>query len=448
MQRVYVQRLLRLSEVERYPLEWLDEPWRRVVSALERTIEQWDADELAIVSASATYADDHAWTRDELAVLNAWQQDVSWCLGLAAGDKGLVETVADVQQLLSNTPGAPRFRSLAELEHLLPEPVWLWANWIPRGMLTVLGGFQGTGKSMFTMELARTVIGGGVWPDGSPVERRGNVVYIDAEGIPQENAKRARALGVDRSQLYLLYASEGQMLDLTDRSWRDQVIELVAAQRPELVIVDSLSSAASSGQDRPEQVNPLLMFLAGMARRHDCGVVLLHHLRKPQGQQMAFPLVTIHDFAGSRHITAMARSVLGLSVMQGGSKGFTLNGPRRLDLCKTNVADEYPQPIGLALVTVSDGGKRFQFGEAPSAEGTPARDECADWLRDLLADGPMRLRDILNVATDAGYTKSMVWRARNTMGDVVDTKGKQHPKNQWALAAWKELADEDADNED
>lgn len=447
MQRVYVYRLANLDEDPgRYPAEWLEEPWRQVVSALGRVYAEWGDDVATVRALKAGLASDATVDRAGLDLLNAWQQDMMWCIAFAAGDRGVAGTSAEVMQLLGRTPGAPQFRSLAEIEHLIPEPAWLWPSWIPRGMLTVLGGFQGTGKSMFTMELARTVIHGGNWPDGSPVERTGSVVYIDAESIPQENAKRARQLGMDRRQLYLLYASEGQMLDLVDRAWRDQVVEIVAGKRPELVIVDSLSSASSNGQDRPEQVNPLMMFLAGLARRHDCGVVLLHHLRKPSGQ-LAFPLVTIHEFAGSRHITAMARSVLGLSVMQNGSKGFTLNGPRRLDLCKTNVADSYPEPIGLKLVAMGDGGKRFEYGEAPSIDGGTARDECGDWLLEVLEDGPMRLKELLALGEEAGYNASMIWRARKALpGQIIDTKGNRHPQNQWALATWSEA--ENASNED
>lgn len=439
MQRVYVYRLANLDDdPDRYPAEWLDEPWRQVVAALRRVYAEWGADGVKRLT-QIKLEDVDALSLDEIKLSMAWDQDVSWCLDFAARDG---QSGADVMEQLRTTPGAPTFRSLADIEHLIPEPSWVWPSWIPRGMLTVLGGFQGTGKSMFLMELARTVIHGGTWPDGAPVERTGSVVYIDAEAIPMENAKRARQLGLDRTQLFLLYASEGQMLDLVERSWRDHVVELVAAKRPELVIVDSLSSASSNGQDRPEQVNPLMMFLAGLARRHDCGVVLLHHLRKPSGQ-LAFPLVTIHEFAGSRHITAMARSVLGLSVMQNGSKGFTLNGPRRLDLCKTNVADSYPEPIGLKLVATGDGGKVFQFGEAPAIDGGTARDECGEWLLDALADGPMRMKDLLALGEEHGYNASMIWRARKTLpGQIVDTKGNRHPQNEWALAGWEGSADE------
>lgn len=442
MQRAYVYKLAYLqAEPDRYPLEWFDDPLRQVVSALVKAMEDWDPDKLALVR-QLRASDGGAQSSDERELSGLWNEDMVWALGFGTKEG---QHTSDLLQWLSNTPGAPRFPSLAEIEHLIPEVEWLWPSWIPRGMLTVLGGFQGTGKSMFTMELARTVIHGGTWPDGTPVERQGQVVYIDAEGMIQENLRRAVQLGLNRSQMSLLYASEGQMFDLTDRFWRDQVVEITAAKRPELVIVDSMSSASSNGQDRPEQVNPLMMFLAGLSRRYSCGVLLLHHLRKPSGQ-LAFPLVTIHEFAGSRHITAMARSVLGLSVMQSG-KGFTLNGPRRLDLCKTNVADEYPEPIGLKLVATGDGGKVFEYGEAPSIDGGTMRDECGDWLLELLDDGPLQLKEIVAAGEAEGYNKSMIWRARKNdlAGQIVDTKGNKHPRNRWALAGWSE--DDEAEDD-
>jgi hypothetical protein len=57
--------------------------------------------------------------------------------------------------------------------------------------------------------------------------------------------------------------------------------------------------------------------------------------------------MSLHDFRGSSHITAMARTVMGLNVLQNG-KQFSLSGPRRLDLVKTNLGN-YPEGIGIEL---------------------------------------------------------------------------------------------------
>jgi hypothetical protein len=75
---------------------------------------------------------------------------------------------------------------------------WLWPGWIPRGMITLLGAYQGTGKSYFVLDIARTVIHGGPWPDGAPAEKLGTVIYVDAEAIPQVNNERAVKLDLNR----------------------------------------------------------------------------------------------------------------------------------------------------------------------------------------------------------------------------------------------------------
>lgn len=324
-----------------------------------------------------------------------------------------------------------RYRPFGETKGELQDVHWLWPLWLPKGMISVVGGFPGTGKSWFVLDLARSVIHGTAWPDGSPVTERGPVVWVEGEGIPQVVKQREEALQLDDSQFYMLHASEGSLLDLSSGMWQDELIEMVGAVRPRLVIVDSLRSVSLNGTDRAEQINPLLLFLSGIARFGDCAVAIVHHLRKPSGSQQAFPLVTIHDFAGSGHIIAMARTAIGLSVMQNGG-GFSLRGSRRVDLCKT--FEDYPEPLGLTLESLPGGGKRMVYGEAPNAEGTQ-RQECGSWLLEYLeAEGPSKPKDILVAAMEAGYSRDMVYRARKELENrIVNSKGHKHPQNKWML---------------
>lgn len=329
-----------------------------------------------------------------------------------------------------------RYRSFKETKNDLETVDWTWPLWLPKGMITVVGGFPGTGKSWFVLDLARSVIHGGNWPDGSPVTETGPVVWVEGEGIPQVVMQREEALQLDDSQLYMLHASEGSMLDLASEMWRDELIELVGAVRPKLVIVDSLRSVSMNGTDRAEQVNPLLLFLSGVARFGNCSVVIVHHLRKPSGSQQAFPLVTIHDFAGSGHIIALARTAIGLSVMQNGN-GFSLRGPRRIDLCKT--FEDYPEPLGASLESLPGGGKRMVYGEAPNAD-TTARQDCGSWLIEYLEmAGPSKPKDVLADALAEGYSRDTVYRARKELENrVVNTKGHKHPQNKWTLLMGQE----------
>ena len=94
------------------------------------------------------------------------------------------EQMRDWQYAIEEAGEPLHFPSLAEIAETLPPVRWLWHGWIPQGMVSLLGAFQGTGKSYFVLDLARTIIEGGPWPDGQPVEQIGNVIYVEAEGFP------------------------------------------------------------------------------------------------------------------------------------------------------------------------------------------------------------------------------------------------------------------------
>ena len=80
------------------------------------------------------------------------------------------------------------FTSLAELAERLKPIEWLWQDWLPRGMLTVLGAAPGVGKSFLSVDLAWRVITRQAFPDGNPLQARSPqpcVIYVDAEAVPQ-----------------------------------------------------------------------------------------------------------------------------------------------------------------------------------------------------------------------------------------------------------------------
>ena len=97
--------------------------------------------------------------------------------------------------------GPLSFPSLAEISATLPPITWLWEGWIPRGLLSLLGSVPGAGKSLVALDLARRLIAGLPFPDGTPLPSDGqapNVVYVDAEGIPQLISQRATSWGTAR----------------------------------------------------------------------------------------------------------------------------------------------------------------------------------------------------------------------------------------------------------
>jgi hypothetical protein len=336
------------------------------------------------------------------------------------------------------------FPTLADIADTLKPVSWLWQGWIPRGMLSLLGAYQGTGKSYFVLDLARTVIHGGPWPDGTPADRIGNVIYVEAEAIPQVTNERAIALGIDRNRLWMLMADNGEMLDLTQPRWQDHLLDMAAVVEPQLIIIDSLSSISSGGQNSVEDTTRLLLYLVALARQCDCGLLVLHHLRKPPGGQLNLPGMSVHDFRGSGHITAMARTVMGLSVIQTGRQ-FSLNGARRLDLVKSNLGP-YPDGIGLKLETEGE-SMRFAYGEPVSFDDQESTgDKCEEWLLGYLGEhGPSKPGDVYAAGERAGFSKSTIYRVRKDLSAFIRNTDKnlRAPGNRWRLAH-----DDDEENDE
>ena len=405
-------------------VEDFDEPWRTIWQIAERNIERGDTPNQALTSA----------------------------LTRAAGGSGQ-DYWSEVQRLLSIIDAAGDasqslgFQSYDDLAATLPPVEWLWEPWIPRGMLSLLGAWQGTGKSWLALDLARIVTQAQTWPDGAAVGRNGSCIYVEAEAVPRITVDRIRAMGIGASKIYPFLPDRYGIMDLANRSWQDRLVDMVDQLRPELVIIDSLTNVSEAGQNGVEDVKNLLMYLVRLADFSNAGLVVIHHLRKPAGGQLTLPGVSIHDFRGSGHITAMARTVLGLSVVQTG-KTFSLNGPRRLELVKTNLGP-YPNPLGVEIVDAA-GLKTFVYGDAPSAD-TTLRAECAKWLKGLLVNGPMKVKAILAAAAEeTPYTRTLIFDTHQDMegkGEIVDTKGHRHPGNCWALKDWQQSKESEESEE-
>jgi len=349
---------------------------------------------------------------------------------------------------LTYRPGvAKQFQSFAELAPSLPEIQWLWHNWIPRGMITMLGAVPGAGKSMIALGLARRVMHGLPFPDGAMNNNSdgANVVYVDAEVVPQILKERTEMWEMDTSRLYLMLPNPNDMIDFGRIEYQERLRQMVDTVHPELVIIDSLSSVSSKGENNIEDVRAVLGFLNELAGTYQVGLVIIHHLRK-RGQAVLPGIdLSIDDFRGSSHIMAMARSVLGLSVIQTQAEPDP-NGPRKLAVLKSNLC-AISKPIGCELVPLQPKGVMLKWdSHAPTPYKPPTKQEqCIDWLAGLLRESEHALspKQVMSHARNEGYSRPLVYRAHAywlERNKIRDTDGRQSPANKWE---WVRL-DEDS----
>lgn len=329
------------------------------------------------------------------------------------------------------------FPSLEELSKTLKPIEWILDGWLPRGMLTVLGAAPGVGKSFLGMDLVWRITSGKNNFDGRLINTHSempSVIYVDAEAIPQVINERAIAYEIDRRRLYLMFPESGESIDFSEDKYRYQLIEMAASIKPELVIIDSLSSIHSRGQNNVEDVRELLRFLSSLAQSFDIGLLLVHHIRKPGGgQDMQAYNLSMSDLSGSGHISAMARVIWGLHIIQTESEPNP-NGPRRLKMLKTNFG-AYEDSLGFEFVARGDSAVIKWLDKSPEDYHTPTKlDKCKEWLLENLEDGEKKPADMVEAGGEEGFSRAMIYQARQELeGSIENTEGKSSPKNRWQL---------------
>lgn len=349
------------------------------------------------------------------------------------------EKLADIiDAILVSEPGYRQtYRSLQEIGAELPQTSWFWQAWILRGLLTLLAAWPGVGKTYLALDLARRVVANLPAPDGSTFElETGRVVYMDAEDFLPDIYERAMAWGMNLDQFYPIRRPPRDLIDMSLPEYQDPLIDICFDLHPDLVIVDSLSSVNTRGENNIEDVRDVLSFFVEVAGAFEVALLLIHHLRKPN-KGVTQP-VTMHDLRGSGHLVAMARSILGIDIIKTGP-AEDLNGPRQLKVVKKN-RGKYPQPLSIQYKDSPNNPDVavLTYGPISLIERYPETltEKCAAWLVDFLEErGPLAFNEIQAQATREDFKRWVLIEARQLLGDkIIDTLGPKRFGNKWALA--------------
>jgi putative DNA primase/helicase len=301
------------------------------------------------------------------------------------------------------------------------EPVrWLWPGFVPSGMLTILGGSPGCGKTTIALsiaaELTRGTKAGGKWPDGSRVGDAGDVLIWSGEDAAPVLAARLRAAGADMARVHFVDSlGTGDPFD----PGRDMVLLEAEADKlkaPRLLILDPIVSAVTGDSHKGAEVRRSLAPVVTLAQRLGCAVLGITHFSKGTGGRDPVERVT-----GSIAFAALARLVLVAAKV----KSDDDDGERRLLLrAKSNIGpDDGGFAYDLERVEVApdvegqrvrwleplQGTARDLLAEAEADPTNPDSDSATGvdgFLRGLLADGPVAAKAIKIDADGAGYA----WR--------------------------------------
>ncbi len=259
------------------------------------------------------------------------------------------------------------------LSHPAPPPAFVWADYLPRGVVALFGAHGGTGKSTVALMLAVATVTGrplfGVPTVAAPA------VFVsleDGAGIVRHRlAGICRAWGIDPASLAGLTIVDGtenpELFAADNRSAGDvtaaylELVQLVQSTQAGLVVVDNASDSFGGDEINRRQVRGFMRALGLVARLTDCAVCLLAHVdkttsraRKAEGGEGYSGSTAWHNSARSRLF--MTRDESGLLTLEHQKSNL---GKRR-------------DPITLVW---PDGGLPMLAGDAPNFDGMNARAE-------------------------------------------------------------------------
>lgn len=321
---------------------------------------------------------------------------------------------------------------------LRPEPVaWLWQHWLALGKLHILAGAPGQGKTTLAIAMAATVTIGGRWPDGSRCAL-GNVLVWSGEDDPADTLlPRLIASGGDRGKVFFV---SGTIVDGRPQPFdpaRDMPSLVAAIEKiggVTLLVVDPVVSAVAGDSHKNGEVRRALQPLVDLAATCQCAVLGITHFSKAgQGSDPTQRVV------GSVAFAAVARVVLVAAKV----KGEEGEDVRVLARSKSNIGpDDGGFRYNLEQIEALPGIEASCIAWGKAVEGSAQelltevacdgeqapRENAADFLREVLKDGPIPAKTVKAEAAEAGHAWNTVRRAAD---DLLIIKKKEGMTGGW-----------------
>lgn len=311
----------------------------------------------------------------------------------------------------------PQSQTLAAVGAYFGSVQWAWPGWMPKGHVSLLCGPQAVGKSFLAAHLLAVVTAGlPTWPDGAPYQDGPrNVLLVETESMRGAYAERLQTMGGDLSRVHLPSSDPTAIPQLPKDL--PALTALAQSLRVGLVVVDSLSGGHSLDENG-DAMRRVLQGLAAMAATLQVPVTCTHHLRKRSQLEPDRP--TLDRVRGSSTISQFARSVIGLWRLDGAP-----DGPVRVESLKSSFCKP-PEPFGFEI---TDDG--LSFCEAPEeTRDLTGQERAADFLLELLKDGPVAAAKLYEDGRLAGFQERMLRRAKDALRvATVNRSGKWY----WSL---------------
>jgi hypothetical protein len=210
----------------------------------------------------------------------------------------------------------------------IPKRQWVAPGYALRGAVTVLAGAGGVSKSSLAAAWGAALALGRAMGEFKPAAP-GKALIFNVEDDSTEQRRRlsailrqfdatpvdlgGRLVRVGPFQTGMLFEREQSSGHVSPTAAYDQLIELIEAERPDLVILDPLVELHGVDENDNTAVRSIIAQLRALAVTYNMGVLLVHHSKKGTAQSAG----EVDSLRGASAIAGAARIVLTVTQMTG-----------------------------------------------------------------------------------------------------------------------------------
>lgn len=338
---------------------------------------------------------------------------------------GLEAAIAEARKAPLNGVHLPFIsRTLSDVQ---PEAVeWLWKPYVPLCEATTLAGDPGVGKSTLSRAVAAALSRGWPMPDQEngmshplPV---GDTLFITSENNAAKVIRPSLdAMGADSARIHILDGApiQGQVTPAS-LSMDGVIAAACEHHKPTLLVIDPIQAHLGDevNMNAANEVRPLLAAFARICERFRCAGMLVAHMAKGSAQKSLYRVLGSVDFVGaSRSVLLLGRDPddAGLRILTQPKCSYAQEGVSVSYRISQQGAVEW---CGTSSVTAAD------LNEAGDPASKQAKEAAKEWLREVLADGPVACSEVKSMAKDDNIADRTLRRAREDLRVVLDKKVK------------------------
>ena len=352
---------------------------------------------------------------------------------------GLRRVLDDVESIMLRQPGRRNEIGLVTMDKIEPKPMgWLWQGRLMSKGLNVVTGLMGQTKGFFMVDVAARITRGSRWPDNTGHAPLGSVVWVGNEDDPATVLRpRLDAAGADVSKIHYVAGirTGSDADDFRPLSIGPDLPRIVGALDAvpdcRMIVIDPVTEFMVADENASGEIRDELMPLVRVCNARGIALVAVCHQNKKQG------LSTLQKIAGGGAFPQIARAVLiftedqteeaqddlrrkrlmVVAKMSGGKKN--VGQAYRLKMRDTHSVPAIEWIPGELTINADEISYRPSGGQAHQERTGDA----VDMLRGLLANGPVKAREVWDAMERAGHGRRQRDRAADLLSVVKQQTG-------------------------